>query len=128
MSAPEWDCCQYHDTGHDDYYSETRKTAQAAEAKLARRGEVGYGDVHLIARLRLGMLDDSHAARDGCGITDRDAQLKAALNWPAVPNSRLRQCKYSGSIYSISPDDYRALCNTCHRRLDSWRTALTLRP
>ena len=120
-------CCTYHDEGRTGYYYSIRKTAVATEAKLARRGEVGYGDIHLIARLRLGLLDDPPVACAGCGVTDCHARLQAALNWPAVPDDRLRECSYSGSIYSASPDDYLALCSACHSSLDSWRTALKLR-
>lgn len=124
MITLAWDCCEWHDTGRSDYYSAARSAAQAAESRLTRRGEVGYTDVHLIARLRLGMLEDAHATCNGCGILDRDASLQAALNWPAVPDSRLRECKYSGLVYSVSPDDYLALCLSCHRRLDSCRVFL----
>lgn len=119
------ECCEYHATGHDDWYSSTRQDAIAAEARLTRRGEVSTGDVHLIARLRLGLLDDEHAACQDCGVLDcHTTGLQAALNWPVVPAERLRQDAAYGRIYSVSPDDYIALCRPCHRRLDSWRKAL----
>jgi hypothetical protein len=123
------ECCEYHASGHSDYYVSTRQNAIAAKARFTRRGAANAGDVHLIARLHLGLLDDAHVACQHCGVLDYRARsgLQAALNWPEVPAERLRQDAY-GRIFSIAPEtDYIRLCIPCHRRLDSWRKALSLR-
>jgi hypothetical protein len=87
---------------------------------------LSYSDVHLIARLHLGLLDGPPVACRSCSITDAERVLVAAFNWPETPREFWR-IDYAGRVYSIRPEvDYVRLCGKCHRRMDSWRTAVQL--
>jgi hypothetical protein len=108
-----------------DWEHHALRDAKRALARVRERGEAKeYGEAHLVARLHLGLLDPLPVACVGCGVTDWEVTLQAALDWEHAPPARLRTGA-RGEIFSAQPElDYNPMCIPCHKRRDSWRKAL----